>query len=183
MHKVQSLVYRMKIGGPGHGCPLFDLMLGTDGKENSTLDLIELLTQVHADLKDKSRIVQMYVTPELTNEDEIRELIVALKDNGFSVIGNVLGIFIPSYIKEFNSVIANIREPRWLNFLAQEIHYYPSSYPIEEPIVSAANQKAFKYVMMTDKGKAQHVFDFLGNASTLWGIIPPHKWSYEMEIT
>lgn len=183
MHKVSLLTYRMKIGGPGHACPLFDLYLDdAAGQQFNNIDLINLLRESSDSVGDKSHVVQMYMNPALTNEDEIRELIMGLKDNGFSVIGNVVGSYIPTYIKEFNSVIANLTEPKWINFQANEIHYYPQEYPIIEPDLSPVNIKAFKYVMIAERRKAKEVFTFLQTASTLWGIMGPQTRTYEIEV-
>ena len=184
MSRVQSLTYCTKIGGPGHGSPLFDLTLSADesGTEIGSMDLIHEITEASERLGDKARIVQFHANPALENEDEIRQLLTGIRENGFALIGNIVGSYVPSYKDVFTSIVASVFSTRWFNFRANEIHYYPENDLLQEPEISQPNHASFKYVMLKNKVPATAVFKFMRESQHLWGLVVPQARSYEVEL-
>lgn len=178
MH-LSELSYKPKLGGGAHGNMM--LHVSVEGPESpspswTVMDVVNRCEQASNMMSMKIKIT--LVKPTFDAEgDEVTQLLMMLRDRGFTV-GLVLeGYSIPVYAREAQFIQAIISGPHWDNFKVSELVYKPDDLSdLTEPIILQNNLTANKYLYVGKKFGPRDVIKFLQQAQFPWGlVVPPAK--------
>lgn len=175
--KVAELSYKPKQGGLSSGTLMLYLQVEGESSPSPDFEVIDIVERCEqATFLFAMKIRNILIKPSKeADEKQILQLLILLRDRGFTVALLLEGYHVPIYLHEANFVQAIVTTPKWSNFKVNELLYIPRDNNLIEPEIAQNNTLCQKYLLIPKEKKVniKPYLQFIKEAKFPWGLIIP----------